>query len=174
MIQPIEPSSLSVDHFMADPITDKTILLSKPDNIRHIFEVFIMKHQKKFCQALEKFELDACPANPSKFIADKWSRPEGGGGITCVLQDGKIFEKAGVNISVVHGHLSNRAVTQMKQQHKNLELEEDRSLPFFAAGISSVIHPCNPHIPTVHFNYRYFEVEGKNASDYNYSIGNLN
>lgn len=149
---------------MADPITDTSTLLSKPDNIKHVFEVFILTHQKKLCDALEKFEIDACPGNAKKFKADKWSRSEGGGGITCVLQDGAVFEKAGVNVSVVHGNLSKNAVSQMKQQHKHLELEEGRSLRFFAAGISSVIHPRNPHVPTVHFNYRYFEVEGKEVN----------
>lgn len=50
----------------------------------------------------------------AKFIVDRWERQEGGGGITCVLQDGEVFEKAGVNISVVSGTLPAAAVTQMK------------------------------------------------------------
>ena len=100
--------------------------------------------------------------NPKfKFQVDRWTRSEGGGGITCVLQDGHTFEKAGVNISVVHGNIPPAAVAQMNTRGKNLP--EGKEMPFFACGISSVIHPKNPNIPTVHFNYRYFEVCQKHA-----------
>lgn len=68
---------------------------------------------------------------------------------------GKVFEKAGVNVSVVHGILPEKAAQQMKSRGKDFK---GNDLPFFACGISSVIHPRNPYIPTVHFNYRYFEV----------------
>ena len=87
---------------------------------------------------------------------DRWTRSEGGGGISCILQDGNTFEKAGVNISVVHGMIPSAAVAQMNARGK--KLPEDKEMPFFACGISSVIHPRNPHIPTIHFNFRYFEV----------------
>lgn len=111
--------------------------------------------QADFCRALENEE------DPSKkFIVDRWTRAEGGGGVTCVIQNGKTFEKAGVNVSVVHGILPVDAVRQMKARGKELIGKE---LPFFAAGISSVIHPSNPHVPTVHFNYRYFEVTQENG-----------
>ena len=65
-----------------------------------------------------------------------------------------------MNVSVVHGILPPSAVGQMRARGKDLKGKE---LPFFAAGISSVIHPRNPHIPTVHFNYRYFEVTQENG-----------
>ncbi|RWS19825.1 Coproporphyrinogen-III oxidase-like protein, partial [Leptotrombidium deliense] len=84
----------------------------------------------------------------------------GGGGVTCILQDGHHFEKAGVNISVVHGVLPKEAVAQMRERGK--QFKEANNLPFFAAGVSCVIHPRNPNVPTIHFNYRYFEV---NESD---------
>ena len=87
---------------------------------------------------------------------DRWTRSEGGGGISCILQDGNTFEKAGVNISVVHGMIPPAAVAQMNARGK--KLPEGKEMPFFACGISSVIHPRNPHIPTIHFNFRYFEV----------------
>ncbi|XP_060553310.1 LOW QUALITY PROTEIN: oxygen-dependent coproporphyrinogen-III oxidase-like, partial [Ruditapes philippinarum] len=103
----------------------------------------------EFCKALEAEE------GGKKFIVDKWQRKEGGGGITCVMQDGEVFEKAGVNISVVMGNLPPAAVQQMKSRGKSLE---GKTLPFFATGVSSVIHPKNPNVPTIHFNYRYFEV----------------
>jgi coproporphyrinogen III oxidase len=107
--------------------------------------------QAEFCRALEAEE-----APNVKFHVDRWLRPEGGGGVTCVLQEGQTFEKAGVNVSVVHGNLPPTAVAQMRARGKNLA--KDKELPFFAIGISSVIHPRNPHVPTVHFNYRYFEL----------------
>lgn len=75
--------------------------------------------------------------------------------MTCVLSDGDVFEKAGVNVSVVKGMLPQGAVQQMKARGKKLCEGE---LPFFAAGISCVIHPRNPYVPTIHFNYRYFEL----------------
>ena len=91
------------------------------------------------------------------FKVDRWTRSEGGGGISCILQDGNTFEKAGVNISVVHGMIPPAAVAQMNARGK--KLPEGKEMPFFACGISSVIHPRNPHIPTIHFNFRYFEVQ---------------
>ena len=72
---------------------------------------------------------------------------------------GKVFEKAGVNISVVYGDLPKAAIQQMKQRNQLKDLKDSDKLPFFATGISSVIHPRNPMVPTIHFNYRYFEVQ---------------
>lgn len=143
--------------FMATPITPLEELKTNPDNMRNKMELMIMKVQRDFCDILE-IE-DGC----QKFIVDRWERKEGGGGITCVLQDGKVFEKAGVNISVVSGNLPPGAVAQMRSRGKQLE---DGNLPFFAAGISAVIHPTNPMVPTIHFNYRYFEVEDKNGDQW--------
>ena len=74
-----------------------------------------------------------------------------------------MFEKAGVNISVVSGHLPPAAVAQMKSRGKQLG---EGKLPFFAAGISSVIHPRNPMVPTLHFNYRYFEVQNGDKTEW--------
>jgi len=77
-----------------------------------------------------------------------------------VLQGGKVFEKAGVNVSVVHGNLPAAAAAQMRSRGREV-LSGAGPFPFFAAGISLVIHPHNPHAPTSHANYRYFEVVGK-------------
>lgn len=73
----------------------------------------------------------------------------------CVII-GKVFEKAGVNVSVVYGNLPFQAMQQMR--NRGIDLKGDKST-FFAAGISSVIHPRNPFVPTLHFNFRYFEVQ---------------
>jgi coproporphyrinogen III oxidase len=96
------------------------------------------------------------------FREDSWKRSEGGGGRSRVLQGGVVFEKAGVNVSVVHGKLGPQAVQQMMSRgNKETGLSGSGPFPFFAAGISLVLHPHNPHAPTAHANYRYFEVEGQ-------------
>ncbi|KAK7107170.1 oxygen-dependent coproporphyrinogen-III oxidase-like [Littorina saxatilis] len=154
---PEEEESLQAQasKWMCEPLTSLDHLQKNSSDMKCRMEVLIMRIQADFCRALE--ELDG----EKKFVVDKWHRKEGGGGITCVLQDGTTFEKAGVNISVVQGMLPPSAVQQMRARGKKLEGE---NLPFFAAGVSSVIHPKNPHIPTVHFNYRYFEVTERDGT----------
>ncbi|KAL8677311.1 MAG: hypothetical protein Q9186_006244 [Xanthomendoza sp. 1 TL-2023] len=120
-------------------------------------EALIKEKQGEIVAALQ--ELD--PA--TKFRTDTWSRPAGGGGISCVQQDGNVFEKAGVNTSIVYGTLPRPAIEKMRVNHKAIDPDVD-SLEFFAAGLSLVLHPQNPNAPTVHLNYRYFETmdtEGK-------------
>lgn len=138
--------------FMAAPVTPIQELKEKSRETRTSMELLIMETQAEVCRALERADGGAT------FTVDRWERNEGGGGISCVLQDGKVFEKAGVNVSVVHGYLSQEAIQQMKSRGKNLQTK-DGKLPFSAMGVSSVIHPKNPHVPTIHFNYRYFEIE---------------
>lgn len=78
-----------------------------------------------------------------------------------MLQDGNVFEKAGVNVSVVYGQMppeAYRAATGEQGAGKEM-------IPFFAAGISSVMHPKNPMAPTVHFNYRYFETDAPSGAE---------
>lgn len=84
----------------------------------------------------------------AKFEEDIWEREEGGGGRTRVIENGAIFEKGGVNISAVHGELPEVLRTQFKVKEGN----------FFACGLSLVMHPVNPFVPTVHANWRYFEM----------------
>jgi coproporphyrinogen III oxidase len=88
------------------------------------------------------------------FIQDEWQRAEGkgGGGLTKVIQNGNVFEKGGVNTSVVYGH-----VTEKMRKHLGVN-----SAKWFAAGLSLVIHPQNPFVPTVHCNYRMFELYNEN------------
>lgn len=106
--------------------------------------------QDRICEALAV--LDGSP-----FREDAWERPEGGGGRSRVLQNGQVFEKAGVNVSVVHGVLSPQAAASMGG---GKSLSDEQDLQFFATGISLVIHPHNPMAPTAHANYRYFERGG--------------
>jgi len=84
----------------------------------------------------------------AKFEEDIWQRQEGGGGRTRVIENGAIFEKGGVNISAVHGELP-------EVLRKQFNADEGT---FFACGLSLVLHPINPMIPTVHANWRYFEM----------------
>jgi coproporphyrinogen III oxidase len=97
-------------------------------------------------------------AGPAKFHRDHWIRPSGGEGSSCALTGGRVFEKAGVLVSIIHGHLPTSAQRAMKTQHASLPIS-DEPVPFFVTGLSLIIHPRNPHIPTVHLNYRYFEIE---------------
>jgi coproporphyrinogen III oxidase len=103
---------------------------------------FIHTLQDDICGALE-----ACDGKAS-FIEDAWQRPEGGGGKTRVIANGNVFEKGGVNTSVVHGAVTEPMRAQLKINGAN----------WFAAGLSLVIHPVNPFVPTVHCNYRMFEL----------------
>ena len=139
------------ENFMAAPVTEYTELESQSaTSMRHKMELFIMRAQRDFCNALQPHEPE------TYWRIDKWHRTSGGGGISCVMQEGKVFEKAGVNISVVHGMLPAKAVESMNSRGKEIVKSP---APFFACGISSVIHPRNPYVPTIHFNYRYFEVD---------------
>lgn len=88
------------------------------------------------------------------FQQDLWKRPQGGGGRTRVIENGNIFEKGGVNISAVHGELP-----KAMQGYFNVG-----DCDFFACGLSLVLHPKNPMVPTVHANWRYFEMYDKNGN----------
>ena len=110
--------------------------------IKDAFYQYISGLQFRICDALEKVD------EKSVFIRDEWTRPEGGGGISCVLTDGNVFEKGGVNTSAVFGNLP-------EAMQLAFGVGESR---FFACGLSLVIHPVNPFVPTVHANWRYFEL----------------
>lgn len=101
--------------FKADTVTDIKRLNSDSSNMRNNMELLIMQTQKDVCDAIESVE---SMKSDRKFLVDRWIRPEGGGGISCVMQDGEVFEKAGVNISVVHGNLPPSALAQMRARGK--------------------------------------------------------
>jgi coproporphyrinogen III oxidase len=120
-------------------------------SVKERFTNFIHSLQDEICSALEKEDGQA------KFHEDKWERPEGGGGKTRIIEDGNVFEKGGVNTSIVHGKLNPAAQEALKIRHAD----------FFACGLSMVIHPINPYVPTFHANIRYFELydESGNLAD---------
>lgn len=114
---------------------------------REQFTAFIYQLQDKICGGLEEVDGQA------KFQEDKWERPGGGGGRTRVIKDGNVFEKGGVNISTVYGKLNGALKKQLNANHDD----------FFACGLSLVIHPQNPKVPTVHANFRFFELYDENG-----------
>jgi coproporphyrinogen III oxidase len=105
---------------------------------------YVYSLQDQICKALEIAD------GKSVFHEDEWQRAEGqgGGGKTRTLSNGNVFEKAGVNTSVVFGKVTDT-------MRKSLKIDGDT---WFACGLSLVIHPLNPYVPTVHANWRYFEL----------------
>ena len=83
-----------------------------------------------------------------KFRSDEWRRAEGGGGVTRIIEDGTLFERGGVNLSRVHGRELPPSASAARPQLVGR--------PFEAMGVSLVLHPRNPHCPTVHMNVRFF------------------
>ena len=106
------------------------------------FYQYILELQDRITEKLENID------GKAKFRQDIWERPEGGGGRTRVIENGAVFEKGGVNISAVHGPLP-------KSMQTYFEVDK---VDFFACGLSLVLHPKNPMVPTVHANWRYFEM----------------
>jgi len=86
-----------------------------------------------------------------RFLEDNWRYGEGGGGITRVLEGGKIIEKAGVNFSHIRGNSLPIAATAKRTELANA--------PFQALGVSVVVHPYNPYVPTTHLNVRFVVVD---------------
>jgi coproporphyrinogen III oxidase len=95
--------------------------------------------QDRICRGLEVLD------GPGRFREDLWDRPGGGGGRTRVLADGGLFEKAGVNFSEVHGEMSEEFAKQVPGEGRD----------FYATGVSLVLHPRSPRVPTVHANFRF-------------------
>ena len=106
---------------------------------------FLKGLQDRICHALEQTDGDG------KFIEDNWKRKEGGGGRTRVMTNGSIIEQGGVNFSVVSGDKLPPSATAHRPELAGRTWQ--------ACGVSLVIHPKNPHIPTSHANVRFFIAE---------------
>lgn len=115
--------------------------------IKDQFYNYIQNLQNTITEGLELADGSAT------FKEDIWLRPEGGGGKSRVIENGRVFEKGGVNISAVHGELP-----QSMQSYFGVE-----EVNFYACGLSLVIHPLSPMVPTVHANWRYFEMYNKDG-----------
>jgi len=106
---------------------------------------YLLDLQNRICQALENLDAE------KSFLEATWKREEGGGGRSRVLEEGAVFEKAGINFSHVHG----RQLPASATAHR----PELVGRSFQALGVSLVIHPRNPYIPTSHANVRFFIAE---------------
>tara|TARA_S200000501_G_scaffold273261_1_gene256941 strand:+ start:1133 stop:2035 length:903 start_codon:yes stop_codon:yes gene_type:complete len=113
--------------------------------MKDLFYNYIKTLQDKVTREFESIDGKAI------FKEDLWERTEGGGGRTRIIENGNVIEKGGVNISAVHGELP-----KSMQDYFNV-----RKVDFFACGLSLVIHPLNPMAPSVHANWRYFEMYNK-------------
>lgn len=112
--------------------------MSAPEPFFHEAAAYFRRLQEEICGTLEEFD-------GGRFSRDAWDRVGGGGGLTRVLADGAVFEKAGVNTSEVFGEMSEEFARQIPGAGST----------FAATGISLVLHPRNPMVPTVHANFRY-------------------
>lgn len=120
---------------------------TSPEPLRDRMVAYVSNLQDQICRAIEEAD------GAASFVEDSWERPEGGGGRSRVITDGALFEKGGVNISTVFGELPAKLAERM-----GVEKAE-----FFATGVSLVIHPRSPRVPTVHANFRYFEQSNGDA-----------
>jgi len=117
--------------------------------IKQNFSNYIDNLQDEICTAMEKTD------GSGRFKEDNWEREGGGGGRTRVIEKGDVFEKGGINISRVWGELPDPI-----KKHFNVD-----SGWFWAGGLSLVLHPENPMVPTVHANFRYFELYDDEAME---------
>ena len=108
-------------------------------------KTYLLALQQRIVGALEA--LDGSP-----FRTDSWQRPEGGGGISRVIEEGDFFERGGVNFS----HVTGTKLPPSASAHR----PEIAGAPWEAMGVSLVLHPRNPHVPTVHMNVRFFCTTG--------------
>jgi coproporphyrinogen III oxidase len=109
-----------------------------------------LRLHETFATALPALQAELCAAlegldGSARFSADLWERPGGGGGLARVLQDGPILEKAGVNVSDVHGPVPDALAARLPGDGPSL----------VAAGLSVVVHPRSPLVPTAHANIRF-------------------
>lgn len=116
-----------------------------PNNTIELIKRYLLQLQNSICASLE--DLDGTV----RFIEDRWHRPHGGGGITRIISQGNVFEKAGVNFSHVFG--------DQLPDSANAHRPELAGRKFNALGVSLVVHPDNPYVPTSHANIRFFVAE---------------
>ena len=120
----------------------------KREDIASVKE-FLQKLQSDICRGFEDLDGSA------KFRTDQWDREDGGSGITRIISDGAVFEKAGVNFSHVFGKSMPASATA--------DRPELAGRAFQAMGVSLVVHPRNPYVPTSHANFRLFVAEKAGA-----------
>ncbi len=117
--------------------------INPPTDSKERISEFMKQLQDEICVGLEKLD------GKEKFQEDSWQREEGGGGRSRVMKQGAVLEQGGVNFSEVWGKGLPPSILKQRP--------EAEGHGFYATGTSMVLHPRNPYIPTMHFNYRYFE-----------------
>ncbi len=118
-------------------------------NLNAVYE-YLQGLQNRIVEAVEMID-------GKNFLHDSWQRPEGGGGTSCMLEEGNIFERAGIGFSHVKGSKLPPAATAAHPEAAGRAWE--------AMGVSLVFHPRNPYIPTVHMNVRFFVAKARKDSD---------
>lgn len=116
--------------------------------MRNEVQQYIKALQERISSTIEAID------GQGTFVHDDWTHRSGGGGQARVMQDGAVFEKGGVNFSAVRGVMPEKLAARM-----NLS----GTPTFFATGVSVVLHPRNPFVPTTHCNFRYFECHNKDG-----------
>lgn len=132
-----------------------SVLLSKSDQDKFSSWFYELRH--RIIKCIEKIEADYFDIykeynGNGKFEIKKWDRAEGGGGEMGIIR-GNIFEKMGVNVSIVSGNLSPEFAKQLPGTENGLD--------FWASGVSLVAHPRNPFVPPIHMNTRCISTNGK-------------
>ncbi len=116
-----------------------------PTNAIELVKSYLLRLQEELCLNFEVLD------GKGQFLRDEWQRSLGGRGLTCIIQDGAVFESAGVNFSHVHGEQLPASASASRP--------ELAGATFAALGVSVVIHPFNPFVPTMHANIRFFVAE---------------
>ena len=118
-----------------------------PQNAVEQVKSYLLSLQTDLCQHLQRID------GKESFIQDAWQRPLGGSGLTCIMRNGAVFESAGVNFSHVYGEELPPSASAARPELAGMR--------FSALGVSVVIHPHNPFVPTTHANIRFFVAEKK-------------
>ena len=118
-------------------------------NPNAVFE-YLQGLQNRIVEAVEMVD-------GKRFLHDSWQRPEGGGGTSCMLEEGNVFERAGIGFSHV---LGNKLPPSASVAHP-----EAAGRPWEAMGVSLVFHPRNPYVPTVHMNVRFFSTKNQSPDE---------
>ena len=122
---------------MAAEANSATVPATAPDQVRG----WLQELQRRIVERLEALD-------GGRFVIDDWSRPSGGGGRSRVIEDSNVFERGGVMFSHVAGDSLPPSASASRPALAGRRFE--------AMGVSLVLHPCNPHVPTVHMNVRFF------------------
>jgi coproporphyrinogen III oxidase len=123
--------------------------MSKQEHNIEQVKAYLAGLQRRIVDALELAD------GATRFTNDEWQRPAGGGGRSCILSGGAVFEQAGVGFSHVFGDGLPPSATKARP--------ELAGRGFQALGVSLVLHPLNPYVPTTHANFRFFSTDDKNG-----------